>query len=157
HVESVLAWIGFLIWKRRAVARFLHPAERAYVLRRHEDVAGTGIECGSTPIRAAEPSWKNGGRGLLLTLRAKCPWCKRPGILNAADLVDQFPASLRVFRSGVCSGDQIVRFVAHARQRRRLHRDRLCWKSRLAGNIAFRNRTLFDAEDRLAGFAIQDV
>src|SRR5262245_37606674 len=53
NVESVSPRIGFFIWRRRAIARFLHRADRADILRRDEDVTRTGIECGSTPICAA--------------------------------------------------------------------------------------------------------
>ena len=62
-----------------------------------------------------------------------------------------------MFGGCVCGGNQIFRFVAHTGQGRRLHRDRLGRKGHLARDIAFRYRTLFDAENRLAGFAVQDI
>src|SRR5262249_52209499 len=133
HIESVSAGIGFLIRKRCAVAGFLHPAERAHVLRRHEDIARTWTERGPPPLRAAESSWKEQSRRRPVAVGAERPRREWPRVLNTADLVDEFLARLRVFGRGVCGGHQIHGFVAHASGRGRFYRDWLGWKSRVAG------------------------
>jgi len=137
--------------------RLFHPAECAVVLRGHEDVSGPRIERGSAPICAAEPSReeKRAPRGS--TLGVVQPWREGSGVVDAADLLDQVRAGLGVLGGRVCCGDEILRRVTNARERRWPHRERLRWKGQLAGDIALRYRALFDAEDRLAGLAIQEV
>src|SRR5262249_25542628 len=155
--EGVLAGRGLVVEEGRAGARFLDRTQRADVLGGDEQVARIRIERSSAPIDAAKTAWKNQrarGSGAFRAITERGEW---PSVLNAASLIDQVLTGFRVFGRGVGGGNKILRLVAHASQGRRLHRNGLRGISRLARNVAFRCRPLFNPENRLAGLAIQLV
>ena len=133
-------------------------AQCADVLRRDEDIAGTRIECRSAPVRAAQSSRENERHRRRRSSLSIFPRRERAGIFDAAALLDELPAGGGMFRlSCLRAVTRSSCAVGHARERRRLHRNRLRRKRRLARDIAFGHRALFDAKDRLAVFTIQDV
>src|SRR6185436_3589447 len=85
------------------------------------------------------------------------PRRERPRVEDAAAFLDQFPARGCVFRSRICSGDEILRTVRHPRESRRLHWNWLRGEGPLARNVTLRHGPFHDTKDRLARLTIQDV
>ena len=97
--------VTLVVGKRRAVLGLLDPAERADVLRDHEDISGAGSN--AVPPQFAPPSLPGtpacppAG-----ALRAVSPRRERAGVGDAAVLLDQLPAGLGVLGSRVCGVEE---------------------------------------------------
>ena len=83
--------------------------------------------------------------------------CKRACVHESATSPDQFLAERRVLGGGVLGRHNVVRAVAHARDRQRFDRNRLCLGGLFFRNLAGRNRDFFDAEDGFSCHPIEDV
>ena len=124
-----------------------HLVEHAVILRGQEQIPEIGIERRPVPVAAAGPARKDDAQ-LRPVLRVRAAGHR------AAFQLEQ-PLAIRfVLRRDL---RDLVRRKRHARNRRRLHRKRLRRPVLVAGNrIVGDDRPLFDAEDGLAGDAIED-
>src|ERR1035441_9150386 len=61
-----------------------------------------------------------------------------------------------MFRSCVGSSNHVFWLIPHSSERRRLQGERFCWRIPFAGDVAFRNWALLDAEHGFPGVAVEN-
>ena len=125
-------------------------------MRVDEHVSARRIGGGAAPVHAARAAGELNRRLRRRAFLVKAERRERPGVVEPAALVPEFLARLHVIGGRVVGRHHVFLLELDARQRRRLHGERLRRRIPLAGDVALRHGPLLDAEDRFAGHAIED-
>src|SRR5262249_2398816 len=134
------------------------PADAGVVGCVDEHVSQLRIRGNTSPVGAADRSWKDHTRHRGSARCTKHPRTKWSFVIErAAASLNQVAAGLGVRVGGGLGGDEILHLEAHPAKGRWLYRYRLRWRTVLPWHFADRNGFLFDAENRFAGDAIENV